>query len=110
MSTVPTNYYAPATYRTPVTSMSVDWVIDELRQLNGIWSRIRSDSLNAAPEHMDAFITSLEDSLKGLPPYLKCLPAFTPSHLLGTLEWSRARYHEAAATHNFGPFDYGATV
>lgn len=29
------------------------------------------------------------------------LPAFTPGHLLGTLEWSRARYHEAALAGKF---------
>lgn len=97
-------YYAPTTYRTPVTAMSVDWILSELEELNAIWSRSRPDCLNAAPEHMGAFIVHLEESLNGLPPYLKCLPAFTPPHLLGTLEWSRARYHEAAMDGKFRPW------
>lgn len=110
MSRTPPSYYTPASYTTPVESMSVDWVLNELRELNAIWSRSRSDCLNAAPENMDAWIVSLEESLKGLPPYLKCLPAFTPGHLLGTLEWSRAHYHKAALAGVFRPFNYDAPV
>lgn len=90
------NYCTPASYRTPVRSMSTNQILDELKELNAIWSRSRPDCLNAAPEHMDAWIVSLEESLKGLPPYLRCLPDFTPERLVGTLILSRARYHEAA--------------
>ena len=105
-STDPNDYYAPATYHTPVESMSAKQIFRELRELNAIWSQSRSDCLNASPESMGLWIFCLEKSLEGLPPYSRCLPAFTPDHLLGTLEWSRARYHEAALAGKFRPLVY----